>query len=70
MSIVPLQATILVVIDDEAVTRTFERVLSHQGYRVFVALNAEDALRAVSTASACCIASALVTRSNTCRRWS
>jgi len=47
MTIVPRQATILVVDDDVAVTKTFERVLTHHGYRVLVALNAEDALRVV-----------------------
>jgi two-component system response regulator PrrA len=45
MTIAPLQATILIVDDDEAVTKTFERVLTHHGYRALVALNAEDALR-------------------------
>jgi DNA-binding response OmpR family regulator len=44
MTVPPLQATILVVDDDEAVTKTFDRVLSHHGYRVLVALSAEDAL--------------------------
>jgi two-component system response regulator PrrA len=47
MTIPPLEATILVVDDDEAVTKTFDRVLSHHGYRVLTALNAEDALRVV-----------------------
>jgi DNA-binding response OmpR family regulator len=45
MTIAPLQATILVVDDDEAVTKTFERMLSQHGYRALVALNADDALR-------------------------
>jgi DNA-binding response OmpR family regulator len=39
------KATILVVDDDAAVTKTFERVLSDRGYRVLVARNAEQALR-------------------------
>jgi two-component system response regulator PrrA len=45
MTIAPLQATILVVDDDEAVTKTFQRILSHHGYRALVALNADEALR-------------------------
>jgi two-component system response regulator PrrA len=45
MTSAPLQATILVVDDDEAVTKTFERILSHHGYRALVALNADEALR-------------------------
>jgi two-component system response regulator PrrA len=45
MTTAPLQATILVVDDDVAVTKTFERMLSQHGYRALVALNADDALR-------------------------
>ena len=38
-------ATILVVDDDAAVTAVFARVLSTQGYRVLVAVTAQEALR-------------------------
>jgi len=47
MTISPQNATILIVEDDDAVAKTFARVLGTRGYRVLVAQNAEDALREV-----------------------
>ena len=40
-----VNATILVVDDDEAVAKTFERILISGGYGVLIALNAKEALR-------------------------
>jgi DNA-binding response OmpR family regulator len=40
----PVDATILIVDDDEAVAKTFERVLTVGGYRVLIALSAKEAL--------------------------
>ena len=45
MTISPQDATILIVEDDEAVAKTFARVLGVRGYRVLVAQNSEEALR-------------------------